>query len=79
MRIAHLCRRLEISIDWLKQLERTGIVPPARRDLNGHRRYDEKDLERLRELLLERHQGRVSRAQSKKLPRRAFDTNKVEG
>ncbi len=57
MRVAHLCRRLEISPDWLKRLERAGVVPPARRDLNGHRRYDEEDLERLRELLLQRKQG----------------------
>jgi DNA-binding transcriptional MerR regulator len=54
MRVAELCKRLEISADWLKRLERTGTIPPARRDLNGHRRYGEDDLERLRELLLRR-------------------------
>ena len=52
MRVAELCRRLQISRDWLKRLERMGTIPPARRDLNGHRRYGEDDLERLRELLL---------------------------
>lgn len=80
MRVAHLCGRLGISTDWLKELERTGFVPRAARDMNGHRRYEEEDLERLKKLLLQRKQGSVGKTRPKKLPRRLAPTgaNDVE-
>lgn len=51
MRITAAARRLGISADWLRDLERAGRVPRARRDVSGHRRYSEGDIRRLRRLL----------------------------
>jgi len=51
MLIGDVASSLGISSEWLRQLERTGRIPPARRDINGYRRYDEQDLERLRAIL----------------------------
>ena len=28
-----------MSADWLRRLEKAGRIPPAPRDVNGHRRY----------------------------------------
>jgi excisionase family DNA binding protein len=51
MRIQEAARRLGISADWLKELERRGVVIPVPRDLHGHRRFSEEDVERLRQRL----------------------------
>jgi len=51
MRVAQLARELGFSADWIRRMEREGRIPPASRDLNGHRRYRPEDLKRLRKLL----------------------------
>ncbi|MBI3455464.1 MAG: MerR family transcriptional regulator [Candidatus Rokubacteria bacterium] len=51
MRIRELARQLGCSPEWLKRLERTGSIPPASRDLRGHRRYGPEDVERIRAIL----------------------------
>jgi DNA-binding transcriptional MerR regulator len=48
MRIADAAQRLSISAGWLRQLERAGRIPRAARDRNGHRRFSEEDVARLR-------------------------------
>jgi Helix-turn-helix domain len=52
MRTADTARELGISPDWLRRLERAGRIPPASRDLNGHRRFSQADIERLRAVVL---------------------------
>jgi DNA-binding transcriptional MerR regulator len=52
MRVQGMARQLGISGEWLKHLERIGVFPPAARDVNGHRRYVEEDVDRLRWLLI---------------------------
>jgi DNA-binding transcriptional MerR regulator len=53
MRIAQVARVIGISPDWLRRLEREGRIPQPRRDRNGHRRFTEKEVNRLREILFE--------------------------
>jgi DNA-binding transcriptional MerR regulator len=53
MRIATVAERLGISPDWLRRLERQGHIPRASRDRNGHRRYEDADVMRLRGLILD--------------------------
>jgi DNA-binding transcriptional MerR regulator len=52
MRITEAARRLEISADWLRRLERVGRLPTPTRDYNGHRRYSAEDLDAIRAVLL---------------------------
>jgi DNA-binding transcriptional MerR regulator len=59
MRIGAVARELGVSPEWLRDLERSGRLPAARRDLNGHRRYSRADVQRLRGLVFgKRHQRR---------------------
>ena len=51
MRVIDVARELGLSADWIRRLERDGRIPPAQRDVNGHRRYTDTDVERLRELI----------------------------
>jgi DNA-binding transcriptional MerR regulator len=46
--ISEAARELELSAEWLRQGERCGSLPPARRDRNGYRYYTAEDIERLR-------------------------------
>lgn len=56
--ISETARELGLSAEWLRQGEKRGALPPARRDRNGHRFYTPEDIERLRHRrLLERHEG----------------------
>ncbi len=56
--ISEAARELGLSADWLRQGEKRGALPPARRDRNGHRIYTPEDLECLRNRrLLERRDG----------------------
>jgi DNA-binding transcriptional MerR regulator len=49
--ISEAARQLGLaSADWLRQGEKRGLLPPARRSLNGHRFYTAEDLEFLRAL-----------------------------
>ena len=46
--ISEAARKLGLSAEWLRQGEKRGSLPPARRDRNGYRYYTPKDIERLR-------------------------------
>ena len=55
--ISEAARELELSAEWLRQGEKRGSLPPARRDRNGYRVYAPEDIERLRNRrLLERNE-----------------------
>jgi DNA-binding transcriptional MerR regulator len=47
-RISEAARELGISAEWLRVGEKRGFFPPALRDRNGHRYYNEEDIERMR-------------------------------
>ena len=51
MRTLGLARHLGVSRDWIIAMERKGLIPPPARDRNGHRRFDQKDIERIRALI----------------------------
>ena len=51
-RVSELARELGVSVDWLREAEKSGKLPKARRDLNGWRIYTEEDVERLKKLLV---------------------------
>ncbi len=53
MRIGELAKHVGISADWLRRQERTGNIPAAPRDRNGHRRYDEDDVDRIRRVVFD--------------------------
>ncbi len=46
--ISEAAWELRLSAEWLRQGERRGSLPPARRDRRGYRYYTVEDLERLR-------------------------------
>jgi DNA-binding transcriptional MerR regulator len=46
--ISEAARELSLSAEWLREGEKRGALPPARRDRNGYRYYTLSDLERLR-------------------------------
>ena len=55
--ISEAARELGLSAEWLRQGEKRGSLPPARRDRNGHRYYTQDDIERLRRRRLLRRDG----------------------
>ena len=46
--ISEAARELGLSAEWLRQGEKRGSLPKARRDRNGYRYYTPEDMERLR-------------------------------
>jgi DNA-binding transcriptional MerR regulator len=46
--ISEVARELGLSAEWLRQGEKRGSLPRARRDRNGYRYYMPQDIERLR-------------------------------
>ena len=46
--ISQAARELGLSAEWLRQGEKRGSLPPAKRDRNGYRYYLAEDIERLR-------------------------------
>lgn len=46
--ISEAARELGLSAEWLRQGEKRGTLPPAKRDRNGYRVYTAADIERLR-------------------------------
>jgi len=52
MRIGELAKKLGVSPDTIRRLERRGVLVPDR-DWAGHRRFSEADLERLRKELFQ--------------------------
>jgi DNA-binding transcriptional MerR regulator len=55
--ISEAARELGLSAEWLRKGEKRGVLPPARRDRNGHRYYTAEDIERLRNRRLWRRDG----------------------
>ena len=55
--ISEAARKLGLSAEWLRQGEKRGALPRARRDRNGYRYYTAEDLERLRNRRLRRRNG----------------------
>lgn len=52
MSVSQVARRLERSAEWLRDAEKRGKIPRAKRDpTNGRRVYTEQDVERLRKIL----------------------------
>jgi len=54
VRIAGAARTIGISASWMRRLELAGRIPPASRDINGHRRYSADDIAAIRRSLLRR-------------------------
>lgn len=52
LRVAEAARELGVSERWLREAEKKGKLPRARRNLNAWRVYTQEDLNRLRELLV---------------------------
>ena len=46
--VSEAARELGLSAEWLREGEKRGSLPVARRDRNGYRLYTEQDLSRLR-------------------------------
>jgi DNA-binding transcriptional MerR regulator len=46
--ISEAARELSLLAEWLREGERRGSLPKAKRDRNGYRYYTESDIERLR-------------------------------
>lgn len=55
-RVSETARELSCSVDWLRQAERAGKIPKAKRDLNGWRVYTREDIDEIRRLLLPSNQ-----------------------
>jgi DNA-binding transcriptional MerR regulator len=53
--ISQAARELGLSAEWLRQGEKRGSLPLARRDRNGYRYYTAEDIERLRRRRLLEH------------------------
>jgi len=51
MTVSKTARQLGCSERWLREAEKAGKIPKARRDLNGWRVYTEEDIEEIRRLL----------------------------
>lgn len=52
MRVSEAARVLGCSEKWLREAERKGKIPTARRDLNGWRVYTDEDIDKIRRLIL---------------------------
>lgn len=52
LRVAEAARELACSEAFLREAEKRGKLPRAKRDLNGWRVYTEEDLEHLKEILI---------------------------
>jgi DNA-binding transcriptional MerR regulator len=52
LRVAEAARELGCSEAFLREAEKKGKLPKAKRDLNGWRVYTQEDITRLKELLV---------------------------
>lgn len=52
LNVSQAARQLERSERWLREAERKGKIPKARRDLNGWRVYTAEDIAKLKELIV---------------------------
>jgi len=46
--VSEAARELGLSAEWLREGEKRGSLPKAKRNRNGYRIYTERDIERLR-------------------------------
>ena len=51
LKVSEVARQLGCSADWLREAEKRGKIPKARRDLNGWRAYTQEDIVGLQALL----------------------------
>jgi DNA-binding transcriptional MerR regulator len=51
VRVIDASRQLGVSADWLRRLERKGIIPRPPRDRNGYRRYTPELVNEIRSIL----------------------------
>jgi len=51
IRISEASRQIGFSERWLRDAEAKGIIPKARRDLNGWRFYTSEDIRRIKEFV----------------------------
>ena len=51
LRIGEVARELGCSVEWLRDAEKLGKIPPAKRDINGWRFYEEEDIEEIKRRL----------------------------
>lgn len=51
MRVNEAARELDVSETWLRRAESRGIIPKARRDINGWRVYTQEDIASLRRMV----------------------------
>lgn len=52
LRVSEAARELRRSERWLREAEKKGKIPKAKRDLNGWRVYTPEDIAKLQEMLL---------------------------
>jgi DNA-binding transcriptional MerR regulator len=50
--ISEVARELGVSVDWLRDGEKKGKIPKARRNLNGWRVYSQGDVNKIHGLLI---------------------------
>ena len=60
--VSETARELGTSADWLREGEKRGLLPPARRNLNGHRFYTLTDIEVLKRMGVGQHPRRLKTA-----------------
>ena len=65
---AQVARIFGRSPDWLKMLERLGVIPRARRDFSGYRFYLPGDVEEIRRIVHERAAGRGTAEREARAP-----------
>jgi DNA-binding transcriptional MerR regulator len=51
LRIGEVARELKCSVEWLRDAEKLGKMPPAKQDIEGWQFYDEEDIEELKRRL----------------------------
>ncbi len=66
MRVVDVSRELSVSRDWLRRLEKLGIIPSIPRDRNGYRRYTPEMVAMIRRVIFSaRDQGNRRREEPK--------------
>lgn len=50
-RISEASRQIGISEKWLRNAEAKGVIPKARRDLNGYRYYTGEDIRLIKQIV----------------------------
>ncbi len=56
-RSGEVARLFERTPNWLRDLEKRGIIPAAPRDFSGYRRYTPEDIEQIRKIVTGRRRN----------------------